>query len=305
VHRPQRELAQARAPRRSRLFQCCERILHPLRVRGSVVRSAVRLAAIVAKPDASHFDSIFRSSWLRSRAKPTRCGSCARTGPGYRCRFGAFETHDCSAGTPPFALSGLKPSPVQQGGSCWAGLPPGRGKIDTMAAMNKSLARTHHDDAGSEVDLTLSMQAHGRWPTGTRKRADSCLEVQVPGSALSRSGWLTVEVRGSVCRGTSRQARFAHDPYGCGSRASDSLDRIDAGVLPPGGFIAYAVHQSMMDAQRSEGMPCCDNGGAGTASVLLSTGTGSSAPASPGPSEGRFNLHFFGQRPAFFGQPFG
>jgi hypothetical protein len=44
---------------------------------------------------------------------------------------------------------------------------------------------------------------------------------------------------------------------------------------------------------------------AGTASVLLSTGTGSSAPASPGPSEGRFNLHFFGQRPAFFGQPFG
>jgi hypothetical protein len=27
-----------------------------------------------------------------------------------------------------------------------------------------------------------------------------------------------------------------------------SLDRIDAGVLPPGGFIAYAVHQSMMDA---------------------------------------------------------
>jgi hypothetical protein len=45
--------------------------------------------------------------------------------------------------------------------------------------------------------------------------------------------------------------------------------------------------------------------GAGTASVLLSTGTGSSAPASPGPSEGRFNLHFFGQRPAFFGQPFG
>jgi hypothetical protein len=28
--------------------------------------------------------------------------------------------------------------------------------------------------------------------------------------------------------------------------------------------------------------------------VLLSTGTGSSAPASPGPSEERFNLHFFG-----------
>jgi hypothetical protein len=52
-------------------------------------------------------------------------------------------------------------------------------------------------------------------------------------------------------------------------------------------------------------MPCCDTGGAGTASVLLSTGTGSSAPASAGPSEGRFNLHFFGQRPAFFGQPFG
>jgi hypothetical protein len=45
--------------------------------------------------------------------------------------------------------------------------------------------------------------------------------------------------------------------------------------------------------------------GAGTASVLLSTGTGSSAPASPRPSEGRFNLLFFGQRPAFFGQPFG
>jgi len=27
-----------------------------------------------------------------------------------------------------------------------------------------------------------------------------------------------------------------------------SLGRIDAGILPPDGFIAYAVHQSMMDS---------------------------------------------------------
>jgi hypothetical protein len=78
-----------------------------------------------------------------------------------------------------------------------------------------------------------------------------------------------------------------------------------AGGAGDGGRMACSHRGGKAVGQRSEGMPCCDNDGAGTASVLLSTGTGSSAPASPGPSEGRFNLHFFGQRPAFFGQPFG
>jgi hypothetical protein len=47
-----------------------------------------------------------------------------------------------------------------------------------------------------------------------------------------------------------------------------SLDRIDAGVPPPGGLVRLVAITA----------------GAGTASVLLSSGTGSSAPASPGPA---------------------
>src|SRR5262245_56689294 len=47
---------------------------------------------------------------------------------------------------PPFAPSGLKPSPVHNPGlnrSWCVSLPPGRDRIDTMAAMNKSLARNN------------------------------------------------------------------------------------------------------------------------------------------------------------------
>jgi hypothetical protein len=40
------------------------------------------------------------------------------------------------------------------------------------------------------------------------------------------------------------RARSAPDPCRCRSRASGAA----AGILPPGGFIAYAVHQSMMDS---------------------------------------------------------
>jgi hypothetical protein len=29
-----------------------------------------------------------------------------------------------------------------------------------------------------------------------------------------------------------------------------SLGRIDAGILPPGGFVPYAVHQSMVDSTK-------------------------------------------------------
>jgi hypothetical protein len=42
----------------------------------------------------------------------------------------------------------------------------------------------------------------------------------------------------------SARARSAPDPCRCRSRASGAA----AGILPPRGFIAYAVHQSMMDS---------------------------------------------------------
>jgi hypothetical protein len=47
----------------------------------------------------------------------------------------------------------------------------------------------------------------------------------------------------------SRQARSAHDRAAVVPELPGSLDRIEAGVPPPGGFIAYAVHQSMMDSR--------------------------------------------------------
>jgi hypothetical protein len=40
----------------------------------------------------------------------------------------------------------------------------------------------------------------------------------------------------------------------------DSLDRIDAGVLPPGSFIVYAVHQSMMVSGTANSSLACDQG---------------------------------------------
>ena|SRR6266446_4515459 len=42
----------------------------------------------------------------------------------------------------------------------------------------------------------------------------------------------------------SARARSAPDPCRCRSRASGAA----AGILPPRGFIAYAVYQSMMDS---------------------------------------------------------
>jgi hypothetical protein len=100
-------------------------------------------------------------------------------------------------------------------------------------------------------------QAHGS--NGTlSKRAYPCLEIQRPGVSA-------IEVRLAAgrpqphCRSQrfdlprdvapSRQARSAHHPCGCGSRASGQPYWIDAGILPPGGFIAYAVHQSTMDSR--------------------------------------------------------
>jgi hypothetical protein len=35
---------------------------------------------------------------------------------------------------------------------------------------------------------------------------------------------------------------------GCSPKLTGGLDWVDAGILPPGGFVAYAVHQPMMDA---------------------------------------------------------
>jgi hypothetical protein len=35
---------------------------------------------------------------------------------------------------------------------------------------------------------------------------------------------------------------------GLSPELTGGLGRIDAGILPPGGFISYPVHQSMMDA---------------------------------------------------------
>jgi hypothetical protein len=35
---------------------------------------------------------------------------------------------------------------------------------------------------------------------------------------------------------------------GLSPKLTGGLDGVDAGILPPGGFIAYAVHQPMMDS---------------------------------------------------------
>jgi hypothetical protein len=60
-----------------------------------------------------------------------------------------------------------------------------------------------------------------------------------------------VKTSGPICGGTLR-GRPGLDPPLIPSSVvpelAGSLGRIDAGILPPGGFIAYAVHQSMMDA---------------------------------------------------------
>jgi hypothetical protein len=57
--------------------------------------------------------------------------------------------------------------------------------------------------------------------------------------------------RGSICRGTLRR-RSGRDPplihAAIVPELPGSLGRIDAGILPPGDFIAYAVHQSVMDS---------------------------------------------------------
>src|SRR5262249_23884532 len=62
---------------------------------------------------------------------------------------------------------------------------------------------------------------------------------------------LTFRVSCSICRGTLRR-RSRRDPplihAAVVPQLPGSLGRIDAGILPPGGFIAYAVHQSVMDS---------------------------------------------------------
>ena len=55
----------------------------------------------------------------------------------------------------------------------------------------------------------------------------------------------------SICRGTLRRRPRPNPPLihvGIVPELPGSLGRIDASILPPGGFIAYAVHQSMMDS---------------------------------------------------------
>ena len=59
-----------------------------------------------------------------------------------------------------------------------------------------------------------------------------------------------VKVSGPICGGTLR-GRPGPDPPLIPSSVvpelAGSLNGVDAGILPPGSFIAYAVHQSMMD----------------------------------------------------------
>ena len=62
---------------------------------------------------------------------------------------------------------------------------------------------------------------------------------------------LTFRVSCSICRGTLRR-RSRRDPplihAAVVPQLPGSLGRIDAGIPPPGGFITYAVHQSVMDS---------------------------------------------------------
>ena len=66
----------------------------------------------------------------------------------------------------------------------------------------------------------------------------------------------TPDLSGSICRGILRR-RSGRDPplihAAVVPELPGSLGRIDAGILPPGGFIAYAVHQSMMDSTERSG----------------------------------------------------
>src|SRR5262245_45635908 len=61
----------------------------------------------------------------------------------------------------------------------------------------------------------------------------------------------TPDPSGSICRSILRR-RSGRDPPlihpAVVPELPGSLGRIDASILPPGGFIAYAVHQSMMDS---------------------------------------------------------
>src|SRR5262245_16713520 len=61
----------------------------------------------------------------------------------------------------------------------------------------------------------------------------------------------TPDLSGSICRGTSRRRSRRDLPLIHAAVVPElpgSLGRIDAGILPPGSFIAYAVHQSVMDS---------------------------------------------------------
>ena len=61
----------------------------------------------------------------------------------------------------------------------------------------------------------------------------------------------TPDLSGSICRGILRRQSGRDPPLIHAAVVPElpgSLGRIDAGILPPGGFIAYAVHQAMMDA---------------------------------------------------------
>ena len=59
------------------------------------------------------------------------------------------------------------------------------------------------------------------------------------------------DLSGSICRGILRR-RSGRDPpliyAAIVPELPGSLGRVDAGILPPGGFIADAVHQPMMNA---------------------------------------------------------
>src|SRR6516162_5271593 len=61
----------------------------------------------------------------------------------------------------------------------------------------------------------------------------------------------TPDLSGSICRGILRRQSGRDPPLIHAAVVPElpgSLSRIDAGILPPGGFVPYAVHQSVMDS---------------------------------------------------------
>src|SRR5215813_10345258 len=101
-----------------------------------------------------------------------------------------------------------------------------------------------------------------------------CLEVQAPGSALSRSGWrravrslfIAYAVHQPITDSTKRHRELV-------ARLASQSSRLQGAYVMGVGWLAAKGGKAV--GQRSEGAPCCDNGG--VLACFLSTGTGSSA----------------------------